>query len=209
MITYQPFCLKLASLSLFAFVFISCGTNEKEVPKDEGVQVRAMETGELIQRGNYMVTASGCNDCHSPKKLTQQGPVIDSPKMLSGHPADMPLTPFDPAALKPGQWIQMAPDLTAYVGPWGVSYAANLTPDSSTGIGAWTKEVFIKTLRTGRHLGLEGGRPILPPMPWQEVSKMSDEDLGAIYTYLHSLPPVKNRVPVPLSPADAAGKAKK
>jgi hypothetical protein len=208
MILKPPSSLKLASLSFLIIFFTSCGTDKKEEPKDD-LKVQGMTTEEMIQRGKYMVTAGGCHDCHSPKKLTPQGPIIDSSRMLSGHPQDMPLMPFDPAALKPGQWIQMAPDLTTYVGPWGVSYAANLTPDSTTGTGAWTKDVFIRTLRTGRHLGLEGGRPILPPMPWQEIGHMSDDDLAAIYTYLHSLPPVKNRVPVPLSPAEAATKAKK
>ena len=157
----------------------------------------------MVEWGNYLVTMGGCNDCHSPKKLTPQGPMIDSSKMLSGHPASLALLPFDKNALTPNHWIQMSPDLTAYVGPWGISYAANLTPDSTTGIGAWTEDVFIKTLRTGKHLGQEKGREILPPMPWPEIAQMTDDDLRAIYQYLHSLPPIHNQVPAPVAPDQA------
>jgi hypothetical protein len=95
----------------------------------------------------------------------------------------------------------MAPDITAFVGPWGVSYAANLTPDSATGIGAWTEAQFISTMRTGKHLG--NGRPILPPMPWDEIRKKTDDDLKAMFAYLKSLPAVNNRVPGPVTPPDA------
>ena len=52
---------------------------------------------------------------------------------------------------------------TAFAGPWGVSFTANLTPDKETGLGKWTEEMFIATMRTGRHQGK--GRPMLPPMP--------------------------------------------
>ena len=89
---------------------------------------------------------------------------------------------------------------TAWSGPWGVSFAANLTPDPETGI--WremTEEQFIQALRTGRHLGQ--GRPILPPMPWPLYGKKTDEDLKAIYAYLQTIPPIRNKVPDPLPPA--------
>jgi mono/diheme cytochrome c family protein len=155
---------------------------------------------ETIARGKYIVSTSGCNDCHSPKILTPTGPVLDTTKILSGHPGGVPPVTYD--ATKPGSWMLFSPDLTAAVGPWGMSFAANLTPDSATGIGAWTNEVFIKTLRSGKHLGQEGGRPILPPMPWQEVAHMTDEDLSAIFAYLQSLPPIKNQVPAPIPPTD-------
>jgi len=49
--------------------------------------------------------------------------------------------------------------LTARAGPWGVSYAANLTPNKRTGLGGWTADQFIRTMRTGKHLGV--GRPVL------------------------------------------------
>ncbi len=89
-------------------------------------------------------------------------------------------------------------DTTAWAGPWGVSYSANLTPDENTGIGSWSEETFVGALRTGRHMGVS--RPILPPMPWGAFRNLIDEDLRSIYAYLRTVPPVRNRVPEPLPP---------
>jgi hypothetical protein len=90
--------------------------------------------------------------------------------------------------------------LTAFAGPWGISYTANLTPDENTGIGIWDEQMFIDTLRNGRHMA--NGRPLLPPMPWRYYSQLTDEDLKAVYAYLRSIPAVSNRVPEPEPPAD-------
>ena len=133
--------------------------------------------------------------------MTERGPVLDDTKILSGHPAGSPLPAVNASALQPGQWVNMSPDVTAFVGPWGISYAANLTSDSATGVGAWSKESFIKAMRTGKHLGMENGRPIMPPMPWEGVAQMTDEDLEAVFAFLKSLPAVNNRVPDPVPPA--------
>jgi cytochrome c553 len=152
------------------------------------------------ERGRYLVTALGCGDCHSPKKITPQGPVEDTSRLLSGHPEGTSL-PTPPAAS--GPWIASASwDQTAWAGPWGITYATNLTPDQNTGIGIWTEDMFVTALTTGRHMG--ASRPILPPMPWQALSHLSDSDLRAIYAYLKTLPPVHNRVPDPVPPATAA-----
>jgi mono/diheme cytochrome c family protein len=150
---------------------------------------------EMIERGKYLVTAGGCHDCHSPKVFGPQGPKIDETKILSGHPAEMKLAEFDPAILEPGKYVLFTQDVTAAIGPWGASFAANLTPDNETGIGTWQPEMFINALRTGKHLG--AGRPILPPMPWEMIGKLTDEDLQAMFAYLKSIPPVKNKVPDP------------
>lgn len=186
-------------LPVMASLAIASCNSSNEQPsdqkKDDIVETRKLEGEALVKRGDYIVTAGGCNDCHTPKIMTPQGPVFDTTRLLSGHPHDSKLPPVNPASYTPGNWISMAPDVTAFVGPWGISYAANLTSDSATGIGAWTKEVFIQTLRTGKHLGMANGRPIMPPMPWNTVNKYNDEDLGAIYAYLQSLPAVTNRVP--------------
>jgi len=90
-------------------------------------------------------------------------------------------------------WGSIFATNTAYAGPWGVSYAPNITPSESSGIGIWTREIFVKALRTGKHWG--ESRPILPPMPWPAYARMTDEDLGAIYDYLRTIPPLENRVP--------------
>ncbi len=144
------------------------------------------------KRGEYLVTVAGCNDCHTPLTMAAEGPQPDLSRMLSGHPEGLTMPAPPPLGEGPWLWAGAATN-TAFVGPWGVSYATNLTPDENTGIGIWSEEMFIKTLRTGRHWGV--ARPILPPMPWQNYAAMSDEDLLAVYAYLRSIPAVVNRVP--------------
>jgi len=161
-----------------------------------------MTDAERIEHGRYLVTFGGCNDCHTPKIFTAEGFEFDSTKMLSGHPGNTLLPEIDTAQVKPGKWYLASSDLTAWVGPWGISYTANLTPDNPTGIGTWTEEVFISSLRTGKHMGV--GRPILPPMPWMEISKLTNDDLIAIFSYLKSLPPIRNKVPDPVPPDQMA-----
>lgn len=150
-----------------------------------------------VERGKYLVTAMGCGDCHSPKRMGPQGPVEVEDRLLSGHPEGTVLTP--PPAPS-GPWIAAASaDQTAWAGPWGVSFGTNLTPDENTGIGSWSEETFVKALKTGRHMGV--ARPILPPMPWTAIRHLSDEDLRSMYAYLRTIPPVHNRVPEPVPPA--------
>jgi hypothetical protein len=91
--------------------------------------------------------------------------------------------------------------LTAWAGPWGVSFAINLTPDKATGIGEWSESNFIQMARTGKHQGQPNGRDVLPPMPWFNMKDLTDADLKAMWAYLRSLPPVKNQVPLPIAPA--------
>jgi hypothetical protein len=154
-----------------------------------------------VERGKYLVSLGGCNDCHSPKIFTPQGPIPDTTRLLSGFPASTQLPELPKGVLGPTQWGAVTTnDLTAWYGPWGVSFAANLTPDRKTGIGDWPETMFIQVLRTGKFMG--ASRDILPPMPWQELAKMSDDDLKAMFAYLKSLPPIENKVPAPLLPAN-------
>ena len=153
-----------------------------------------------VARGKYLVTTSGCHDCHTPLKMTPQGPAPDMDRMLSGHPEqlEMPAAPQLPA----GPWIvAVAGTNTAWSGPWGVSFTANLTPDKDTGLGKWTVRTFTDTIRTGRHLGR--GREILPPMPIPAYKNFNDQDLAAIFAYLQSIPAVRNKVPAPRAPVAA------
>jgi Cytochrome c len=200
-----PSFLTPALLLVIIIVVLQISCNNPESEQKQVAEIpKTLSQSEMIARGKYLVTIMGCNDCHSPKKMTAQGPVPDSAKLLSGHPAGMPMSPIDKNALKPGNWMLFAADLTATVGPWGISYPANLTPDSTTGIGAWSEYEFIQTLRTGKHLGQAGGRQILPPMPWEEVGQASDDDLKAIFAYLKALPPINNKVPAPVPPNEVA-----
>jgi hypothetical protein len=156
--------------------------------------------GGPVARGEYLATLGGCNDCHTPKVLTATGGVVaDSTRRLSGHPAESKVPPVPPGILRPDGWgALVTPGLTAWAGPWGVSFSANLTPDA-TGLGSWTAEQFIQTMRTGKHQGV--GRQILPPMPWYDIGKLTDDDLRALFSYLRSVPPVRNAVPAPVPPA--------
>ncbi len=155
-------------------------------------------------RGKYLVDTSGCHDCHTPFKMGPNGPERDMAHMLAGHPQEMKLPPVP--ALPPGPWLMVsAATNTAHAGPWGVSFSANLTPDRDTGLGDWSVQDFKQTIRTGRHLGR--GREVLPPMPIPVYSQMNDADLEAIYAYLRTVAPIKNRVPEPWAPPAAAATA--
>jgi hypothetical protein len=162
------------------------------------------ELAREIALGQHLVLTSGCHDCHTPFKMGANGPEPDMTRQLSGHPELMKLPP-PPAAS--GPWlVSVAATNTAWAGPWGVSFTANLTPDKDTGLGKWTKKDFIQTIRTGRHLGR--GRPLLPPMPVPVYNNFSDEELGSIYSYLQTIPAIKNRVPAPVPPPPAPAAVK-
>ena len=152
-----------------------------------------------VELGRYLVNTSGCHDCHTPWHMTDEGPAPDMSRMLSGHPADLQVPP-PPEPV--GPWIGFSSATnTAWGGPWGTSFSANLTPDPETGTGKWTEQEFLDTLRTGRHLGR--GRELLPPMPWPVYGQKTDEDLAAIYAYLRTIPPIVNKVPDPVPPKAA------
>lgn len=153
-----------------------------------------------VERGAYLVRTMGCNDCHTPHRMGPRGVEPDMSRALTGHPADLVMPP--PPSLGNGPWVWTAAGTnTAFAGPWGVSFSANLTPDPETGLGNWTEEMFIATMKTGRHQGK--GRPVLPPMPYFVVAELTDADIKALFAYLQSLPPVRNRVPAPIDPPEA------
>lgn len=155
-----------------------------------------------IKRGAQLVDYGGCKDCHTPFRMGPKGPEKDEARGLSGHPADLPgATP--PKLDAHWNWAGSA-TMTAFVGPWGMSYSSNLTPDKETGIGTWRVGDFIQAMRTGKHLG--AGRPIVPPMPWQSVGTLSDKDLQAIFAYLMSRPAISNRVPDYVPPQAVAAR---
>lgn len=151
---------------------------------------------ELVKRGEQLVTMGGCNDCHTPLQFDPNigMPMPQKSRMLSGHPAFAP----GPAA-QPGQTDSavFGPTMTSMKLPFGTVYAANLTPDVETGIGGWTEDQFVRALRTGKHQGKVDGRPILPPMPWQNLAAAPEADLKAVFAYLRTIPAIKNKVPDP------------
>jgi mono/diheme cytochrome c family protein len=197
-----------AVLSLAAVLTVDGAPQSAESspkPAAKPASPAAPASQELVKRGEYLVTIGVCNDCHTPFKPGPNGVGPDMSRRLSGHPQDLQMPPA-PAASGPWKWSGAATN-TAFAGPWGVSYARNLTPDVNTGIGTWTEDIFINTLRTGRHWGV--ARPILPPMPWQNYRRMTDQDLKAIFAYLRTIPPISNRVPEPvIAPAPGTPAAK-
>lgn len=146
---------------------------------------------ELVKRGGQLVSMGSCNDCHTPMKLDPKlgMPVPDMTRMLSGHPVGAPEPAGQPGV---GDQAVISATFTSFRLPFGTVYAANLTPDKETGLGTWTAQEFIQTMRTGHERGT--GRALLPPMPWQNLRMQSDADLEAIFAYLQSIPAIDNRV---------------
>jgi hypothetical protein len=197
----------ITSAALFAagFLAVACRKEEGAAPgpaesapaSADSASAPAAASADLVGGGRYLVTIIGCNDCHTPYKMGKTGPEPDMTRMLSGHPENLKLAP--PPKLEGGWLMAGAATNTAWAGPWGVSYTSNLTPDQNTGIGIWTEDMFIKAMRTGKHMGTS--RTILPPMPWPWYGKMRDEELKAIFAYLKSIPPIQNHVPDPHPPS--------
>ncbi len=136
-----------------------------------------------IARGKYLVSVFACSDCHTPK-LPNGKP--DMAFFMAGHRASDPVPSWSDMSWDQGVGMAVATTGTAYAGPWGTTYARNLTPDRVTGIGGWNDEAFINVLREGT---------LKPPMPATAYGQLSDDDLKAMFAYLESLPPVKNLVP--------------
>ena len=190
-LTTRVFSISMGLIIVFLVSLLGCNTQKKAT---------TMTPEQLKVRGAYLTVTMGCHDCHSPKIFTAIGPVPDTTRALSGYPANDVLPKIDPNVIGPDKWVLMNAQTTAFVGPWGVSFAANLTPDEQTGTGLWTDEIFMTAIRTGKHMG--EGRAILPPMPWMNIRKATDEDLQSIFAYLKSIKPINNRVPAPIPPTE-------
>ena len=128
-----------------------------------------MSEADKVARGEYLVTITGCNDCHTPGSLYG---TPDTTRLLSGSEL-------------------------GWEGPWGVSYARNLTPDPETGLGNFSADDIVRAIRTGQRLDHS---PMLPPMPWPIYSQMTDEDLAAVAAFIKSIPAVSHKVPDRLAP---------
>ena len=171
-------------------VFIAC---KDSAASEEKSTVITKE--QMVKRGAYLVNTIGCDDCHSPKRMGANGPEIIPELRLSGYPSERPITKADTNVVKKG-WMLFADDLTTAVGPWGQSFAANLTSDV-TGTGNWKETQFIKAIREGKYKGLDNTRPLLMPMPWFVYRNLTDDDLKSIFAFLQTTKPVNNVVPSP------------
>ena len=149
-----------------------------------------------VQRGKYLVdTLGACGHCHTPRA----GAEYNMDMYLAGHPANAPYPRYDFSMMQRGIFILTSPQMSAFSGPFGTSFASNLTPDNETGLGEWTEQMFIDALRTGHHQGDANNRKIFPPMPTKHYAQMNDADLKAIWAYLRTIKPVKNEVSPPLN----------
>lgn len=155
-----------------------------------------------VEYGKHLVAIIGCNDCHTPKIMTAMGPAPDTSLLLSGHPAKVPFPKVNLKQIE-GKGLAVTGDQTAWAGPWGISYADNLTPDA-TGVGSWSKDQFFTAMRQGKWKGMKNSRDLLPPMPWQDFRNMTDGELSAIFAYLKSIKPIQNVVPLAASPVSAS-----
>ena len=173
--------MKLSSLALPAAATLalavglsSCSMKKSSTTSSDSSAAGGTMTAEQkVARGQYLVTIGGCNDCHTPG--TFYG-APDMTRMLSGSEL-------------------------GWTGPWGTSYAANLTPDPSTGIGSYSEDDIVTALRQGHK---KSGAAILPPMPWPNYAHLTDEDAYAVAAFLKSIPPVVHAVPKNLPPGKKA-----
>jgi mono/diheme cytochrome c family protein len=205
-------CKAMIAFLMLPVLFISCNQKQSSNDKAEAKTLTASNVmyggfkSEVLW-GKHLVTIGGCGHCHTPKKMTAMGPVPDMAIQLSGHPVNAPVPDINRKEME-GKGLIVTNDLTVWIGPWGVSYAANLTPDES-GIGNWTSAQFIKAIREQKFQGLDGTRPLLPPMSFVAEdmnSVMSDAELEAVFAYLKSIKPIHNLVPQPQPPTLAARK---
>ena len=135
---------------------------------------------DLVYRGEYLVEVLGCGVCHTDGALSG---APDAQLSLAGSRTGI-----------------------AYSNPLGdefpgIAYPPNITPDSATGIGDWSKQQIGNAIRAG--IGRHGDRPIAT-MPWQGYMRLSDDDLEAIVTYLLSIAPVSHAVPAEVRPGERA-----
>lgn len=123
-----------------------------------------------IQRGKYLVTLGGCNDCHTPGYFFGKP---DMARFLGGSEVGFEI---------PGR---------------GVFHGPNLTPDRETGLGKWSTEEIIAAITKGQR---PDGRELAPIMPWHAYANLTPDDAREIAAFLKSLPPVNNKVPGPFGP---------
>ena len=175
-----------------AFLLVAAGCAQPAPPP--AATTLPAPTPNPVERGKYIVSTSACHDCHTPTKMGPNGPEPDMDRALSGHPEAVKITTGPKLT---GPWMAAGSNtFTAWSGPWGISFTANLTPDDNTGIGQWSEQTFIDTIRKGKHMGTS--RDLLPPMPWPVYKNFTDDDLKAIFAYLRTIPKVHNRVPDPI-----------
>lgn len=163
------------------------------------VAIQSVESQEdMVKRGKYLVDAvAACGYCHTPRA----GADFDPNMYLAGHPSTEGYPRHSGfSMMQQDIFILTSTKMTAFSGPFGTSFASNLTPDKLTGLGEWTEKMFIDAMRTGKHQGNPDNRNIFPPMPYKHYAQMTDADLKAIWAYLKTIKPIENDVSPVLNP---------
>ena len=142
---------------------------KKSTPPSAKTSAAATSQKAKIELGRKLVMVSACNDCHTPGTLFG---APDFERELSGSEV-------------------------GWQGPWGTTYARNLTPDLDTGLGYYKEQEIVDALKSGRRLD---GSPMLPPMPWQNLAAYSDNELHAIAAFILSVKAISHKVPDKLGP---------
>ncbi|MDN3687264.1 c-type cytochrome [Cyclobacterium jeungdonense] len=194
--------ISITVAALVAAHLFSCQSSaENKLTSAEDQSSALVDLEAKVALGKHLVVIAGCHDCHTPKKMGPLGPEMDMERALSGHPAQQPIPDMDRNELE-SKGVAATQSLTAWIGPWGVSFSSNLTSDA-TGIGNWTEEQFFTALREGKSKGISTNRQILPPMPYEMIGQMTDGEISAVFAYLKSTKPVDNVVPDPMPPLSA------
>lgn len=124
------------------------------------------DPSDKVQYGAYLVNAAVCSECHTP--MGPQGP--DRSKVFAGGFV------FEPPMFKVA--------------------VSNITPDTATGIGGWTEEMFLSKFKNNSSDEVVNKYPgrANTIMPWNMYGKMKEDDLKAIYAYLRTVKPIRNKV---------------
>ncbi|GGD14131.1 diheme cytochrome c-553 [Flavobacterium orientale] len=169
-------------------LLMKCVIGCQEVRTNDNAYSNPKEVSASIARGKYLVQVMDCHSCHTPKIMTPEGYVPDMDRAFMGFPADGELPPNAEGG------IHFNNDLTAYSGPWGISFAANISNDF-TGIGDWNFEQFRVAMQEGKFRGNKQERGLLPPMPWESYRELHDDDLKSIFMFLKTSRRIHNVVP--------------
>ncbi|MET0385260.1 MAG: c-type cytochrome [Polyangiales bacterium] len=145
----------------------------RTLPKAAAISDTCPDRNDSVAYGRYLTTAAGCADCHT---RSEGGTPVAGQDFAGGMRLPLP---------------------SGYV-----ALSANITPDAQSGIGRWSKEAFVGRFAAFRNPVTAvpvPGRAANTPMPWQLFAGMSDEDLGAIYDYLRTVPAVRTTVAEPVA----------
>lgn len=158
----------LATTALMAVYFSACNNTKTDVPVADN---SADSAKKVIERGKYLAHhVAGCIDCHSERDWTKfSGPVIAGTEGKGGELFDFKLLDALPGTL----------------------YARNITPDSATGIGAWTDDELLRAMTHGIN---KKGDTLFPLMPYVNLNHLAKADLLSIIAYIRTLKPVSNSV---------------